>query len=212
MEWFSELLSSLGNGINFSNPISVGILFVVGLVSEIGFPLFFGLETFLFFISYDIGPFSSPALITILMLLLGRQCGAAVLYLISRLLGARFLDWLCRIFPRLSKGVERFRERLSGHQITAVTLIRLTPGLLQVPSISAGIMRLPYPQFAAGVAISSIAYDLILIIFGVIARTAFPQLPAKPKTLLIIGFVVIIVIVWTVIYFVQKNAQHQKGS
>lgn len=212
MEWLSNFLASLGTGVTFDNPAAIGTLFFIGLISEIGFPLVFSIETFLFFISYDIGPLSSPALITVLMLLTGRQAGAAILYTVSRALGTIFLNWLGRHFPRLVKTEERLRSRLESRNIQAVTVVRLTPGLLQVPSITAGIIKMRYWEFGAGVAASSLIYDFILILLGFIARFALPHLAAGPKTFLIIGLVVIIILVWLITYFTSSGLFHRNSK
>jgi len=213
MEWFNDLLSYLTSGVNVAHPIILVALFAIGVISEIGFPLLFSLEIFLFFISYDYGPLSSQALFTVLMLLLGREAGANLLYLITRLLGSRFLDWIERRSSRTFKAVESFKVRLNRKPAIMVALVRLTPGLLQVPSITAGTIRLRPVSFVNGVAISSLIYDFIFILLGFSARFALPHLNTQPKTYLVIGFAVLIAIVWVILFFYYRynsNGERKK--
>lgn len=156
MHWFNELLSGLTYSVSLSNPGALVALFAVGILSDIGVPFFFVLETFLFFASYYVGPLSAPVLLIVLMLLLGRECGATVLYWLSAMLGSPLIDWVGKRFPGLSRNLEQSRARLCRRAVMAVAIVRLTPGLLQVPSLVAGVMRLPYLRFLAGVAISSL--------------------------------------------------------
>jgi len=206
MEWFSDLISYLANGVTLSHPLTLGVLFLLGLVSELGFPLLFSIETFLFFISYDHGPLSSQALLMVAMLLAGREVGALILYFIVRIIGSPFLDWLGRRSSWFLKAVEKFKARINKNPTIAVTLVRLTPGLLQVPSITAGVIRLRPASFTAGVALSSLAYDFILILLGYSARFALPHLNAAPRTYLFVGFFLLIGLVWLTLFLCFRRS------
>jgi membrane protein DedA with SNARE-associated domain len=206
MEWFSELLSYLVSGISLSHPLTLVVLFLLGLISELGFPLLFSIETFLFFISYDNGPLSSQAMLMVVLLLIGREAGSSVLYWIVRLIGSPFLDWLGRRSSWFLRAVEKFKVRVNKNPAIAVTLVRLTPGLLQVPSIAAGAIRLRLLSFAAGVALSSLIYDFILILLGFSARFALPHLNAAPRTYLFVGFFLLIVLVWLALFLASRRS------
>ena len=121
MEWLNNLLSYISSGVSFSHPVVLLSLVALGLVSEIGMPLFFALEIFLFYIAYDFGPLSTQALLTIFMLLLGREAGANLLYLVTDLLGGRFLNWLGKRSPRTLRAVVNFRARLFANLIICST-------------------------------------------------------------------------------------------
>jgi membrane protein DedA with SNARE-associated domain len=205
MEWLNSLLTYLTSGVNFSHPFTLTVLFILGMVSELGFPLFFSLEIFLFFISFDSGPLSVPALLVVLMLLLGRELGANVLYLLTRTLGSRFLDWLEKRSTRTMKAVEQFKTRVNKNPTIMVTIVRITPGLLQVPAITAGAIRLKPLSFAEGVALSSVIYDFIFLMLGLSARFILPHINAQPKTFLLIGFGCLIVLVWLVLFFAYRH-------
>ena len=142
MEWISSLLNNLTSGVSVHHPVTLLIIFTLGALSEVGVPLFFSLEILLFFISYDYGPLSSQSLLMVLMLLLGRETGSNLLYLVTRRLGSRFLDWLEKRSLRTRRSVEQFKARLNKNPTIMVAMVRITPGLLQVPSITAGAVRL----------------------------------------------------------------------
>ena len=142
----------------------------------------------------------------VVLLLAGREVGAAVLYWTVRLIGSRFLDWLGRRSSWLMKAVEKFRGRVNKNPAIAVTLVRLTPGLLQVPSIAGGAIRLRPLSFAAGVAFSSLIYDIILILLGFSAQFALPHLNAAPRTYLFIGFFLLIALVWLILFLASRRS------
>jgi membrane protein DedA with SNARE-associated domain len=198
INWFQELLSQLTYSVSLGNPGGLAALFILGILSDIGVPFFFLLETFLFFASYYVGPLSVPVLLIVLMLLIGRECGAAVLYWLSSILGSPLIGWVGKRFPRLRQNLWQFRAKLSKRTVVAVAVVRLTPGLLQVPSLTAGVMRLPYLRFVAGVAISSLIYDVAFIVFGFLARIGLQNLAQEMRTYFIIGLIalIIVVIIW----------------
>ena len=59
MEWIKSLLTSVTSGVSINHPVIMVVIFALIALNEIGFPLFFALEVFLFFISYQYGPLSS---------------------------------------------------------------------------------------------------------------------------------------------------------
>ena len=205
MEWINSLLNYLTSGVSVHHPVTLLVIFTLGALSEVGVPLFFSLEILLFFISYDYGPLSSQALLMVLMLLLGRETGANLLYLVTRSLGRRFLDWLAKRSLRTMRSVEQFRARLNKNPTIMVAMVRITPGLLQVPSITAGAVRLRPLSFVGGVALSSLIYDTILILLGFSARFVLPHMNTQPKTYLFVGFCCLIVIVWLILFLFSRH-------
>ena len=211
---FHAFFSHLTYDISFNHPLNLVILLALGILTEIGIPLLFTLEIFLLFASYYLGPLSVQVLLIVLMILIGRESGASFLFILSRMLGEPFLSWLQRHFRWLFKNFEQIRERIKKHTILMVTMVRLTPGFLQIPSIVSGSLRLQYSRFVLGVAISSLIYDFSLVLFGFIARVAFDKSPENLKDYFIIAFVVSIVFMWLVlllrfrhVYNARKNKQ-----
>jgi membrane protein DedA with SNARE-associated domain len=195
ISWIHELLSRLTYSVSLGNPGALAALFSVGILTDIGVPFLYTLEIFLFFASYYVGPLSTHVLLIVLMLLIGRECGATILYWFSLLWGKPLIKWLGRRFPSLQKNLERFRTRLTKRTVLAVAVVRLIPGLLQVPSLVAGAMRLPYSRFIAGVAISSLIYDFALVFLGLMARIGLWNVTGAARVNFIIGSIALILAV-----------------
>jgi membrane protein DedA with SNARE-associated domain len=213
MTWIDSLLNFISSGVNLTSPIALVVIVAVGAVSEVGFPLFFALEIFLFFISYDYGPLSFQSLLMVVMLLLGRELGASALYLVTRLLGFRFLDWISRRSKRTMLAVRKFTDRVNKNPAIMVAIVRITPGFLQVPSITAGAIRLSIWKFIEGVALSSLIYDSILLILGYSAQFILPHTKTTPREYLFIGFACLIALVWVILFFAYRgNKIHAKTS
>ena len=195
IELFHQLLSLLNYSVSIHSPGTLLVLFAVGAVSDIGIPLFFGLEAFLFFASYSVGPLSSQVGLIVVMLLAGRECGAGILYWLSAMVGNPLINWIRRRFPTLFRNLVDTKARLSKQTALAVALVRLTPGLLQVPSLVSGIMRLPVLRFFAGVAISSLLYDLAFIVLGFLSRIGLAGVSENTKLYLMVGFIAVMAVV-----------------
>jgi len=108
------------------------------------------------------------------------------------MLGSPLIGWVGKRLPGLSRNLEQSRARLSRRAVMAVAVVRLTPGLLQVPSLVAGVMRLPYMRFFAGVAISSLLYDLAFILLGFLSRIGLQNVSEEVKIYVLIGVIVVI--------------------
>jgi membrane protein DedA with SNARE-associated domain len=206
MEWFCGLLSGLTYRVNLGDPAVLGVLFSLGIVGDIGVPLLFTVEVFLFFTSYNVGPLSTQVLLVVLMLLLGRETGAASLYWVSRILGSPLINRVGKRFPWLPNRIKWVETRLNRQPALSVAVVRLTPGLLQIPSLAAGGMRLRYFDFALGVALSSLAYDIVIILFGLSARFGLENLKTNPTPYLMVGFIIFSSIVWLALYFASRRS------
>ena len=212
MEWIKSLLTSVTSGVNIGHPIILLVIFSLVAANEVGFPLFFALEILLFFISFHYGPLSSQSLLLVLILLSGRELGANVLYLAARGLGSRFLDWLERRSARTMRAVEKFKARLNDKPAIMVAMVRITPGLLQVPSIAAGAVRLRPVNFIEGVALSSLISDFIIIFLGFSARFLLPGMNTQPKTYLCVSFCCLIALVWVILFLLCRHHSVKHGA
>ena len=209
MEWLYSLLSELCEGVSLGNPAALGVLFSLGIIGDIGVPLLLTEELFLFFASYNVGPLSTEVLLIVLALLLGREVGAAVLYWVSRTLGSRLISRVEKRLPWLPKRIEWVRTRLYKRPALSIALVRLTPGLLQIPSLAAGVTRLRYSDFILGVALSSLAYDVVVILLGLGARFGLENLKTNPASYLLGGFIIFSAIVWLALYFASRRRLRQ---
>jgi membrane protein DedA with SNARE-associated domain len=205
MAWLYSQLSGLTEGVTLGNPAALGVLFSLGIIGDIGVPLLLTVEVFLFVTSYNTGPLSTQVLLVILALLLGREVGAAVLYWVSRVLGGPLINRIGRRLPWLPNRIRWVRTKLGRRTALSVAIVRLTPGLLQIPSLAAGVTRLRYSDFAVGVALSSLAYDVVIVLFGLGARFGLGNLGTNPASYLVAGFITISSIAWLALYFASRR-------
>ena len=205
MEWIKSLLSYITSGVTIGHPEILLIILTLTIVNEIGFPLFFALEILLFFISYQYGPLSSQSLLLLAILLSGREIGANSLYFAARGLGSRFLEWLEKRSARTMRAVEKFKTKLNDKPVIMVAMVRITPGLLQVPSVTAGVVRMRLISFFEGVALSSLINDFIVIFLGFSARFLLPRMDTQPKTYLGVSFCALIVFVWIILFLLYRH-------
>jgi membrane protein DedA with SNARE-associated domain len=210
--WLHELLSHLTYSVSLDNPGSLAVLFGMGVMTEIGIPLLFAVEIFLLFASYYVGPSSIQVPLIILMLLLGGIAGASILYWLSYFLGDPFLNWLSKYLPWLCRRLEQIKARINERTTTAVTLVRLTPGFLQVPSLVTGSLRLKYLRFILGVIFSIVIYDIVIVAFGYIGNLVLGTTRQQLEDYFIIGFIAMIVAFWVVFYFRYRHGLEKKKS
>ena len=212
MEWIKSLLGYITSGVNLNHPEILLIILTLTVVNEIGFPLFFALEILLFFVSYQYGPLSAQSLLLLAILLAGREIGANSLYFAARGLGSRYLDWLEKRSSRTMRAVEKFKLKLNDKPVVMVAMVRITPGLLQVPSVTAGVVRLRLLSFFEGVALSSLINDFLVIFLGFSARFLLPRLDTQPKTYLGVSFGALIAFVWIILFLLirHKSNKHQQ--
>jgi len=205
MEWLYSQLSRLSEGVSLGDPAVLGVLFSLGVIGDIGVPLLLTVEVFLFVTAYDVGPLSTQVLLIVLMLLLGREVGAAALYWFSRVLGSPLINRVGKRLPWLPDRIRWVRTRLDRKPALSVAVVRLTPGLLQIPSLAAGVTRLPYPNFALGVALSSLIYDVVIVLLGLGARFGLQDAKTNPTSYLLAGFIILSSVVWLGLYFASRR-------
>lgn len=209
MEWIKSLLGYITSGVSLNHPEILLIILTLTIVNEIGFPLFFALEILLFFISYQYGPLSAQSLLLLAILLAGREIGANSLYFAARGLGSRYLEWLEKRSARTMRAVEKFKLKLNDKPVVMVAMVRITPGLLQVPSVTAGVVRLRLLSFFEGVALSSLINDFIVIFLGFSARFLLPRLDTQPKTYLGVSFGALIAFVWIILFLLIRHKSNK---
>lgn len=207
-----ELLSHLTYDIGFNHPGGLAVLFVLGVFSDIGIPLLFAVEIFLLFATYYVGLFSIQVPLIIFMLLLGNISGGSILYWLSSILGDPFLDWLDKHFPWIYRRVEEFKTRINEHTILAVTLVRLTPGFLQVPSLVTGSLHLKYLRFLTGLILASLIYNGVIVAFGYIGHILLGTSRANLENYLIIGLIILIAATWVFFYFRYRHSFNNKSD
>jgi membrane protein DedA with SNARE-associated domain len=215
IEFFASIFNMLESAFMPSNPNGPLVLFFLAVITDIGLPVPFVLDSILILSAYRVMtvPDASwaPVLVIVLALFLGRQVGSGILYMMSRYLGGAFINWLNRHFPSVGSRMEYLKRRLDHWPTLNVVTGRLTPGLLQVTSVAAGTVRLRYTYFAIGIAISSLVYDGILIFLGFIASHSPRSTDINFTLWLLVSMIIVVGILWPII-FVTANRKIKKNS
>jgi membrane protein DedA with SNARE-associated domain len=137
----------------------------------------------------------------------GRLLGTGILYWVSRLLGTRFVDWVGKRSKFLRRNFEQFQNRLGKWTIPVIVAARLTPGLMQVSSVAAGTVRIPYYQVVLAIIFSSIVYDGTLVALGTLARLGFKDVEPEYSAWIVIGFVGIMTVVFVAVHLIRRRVK-----
>lgn len=205
IEWINGVLSQLATSITVANPGTLAAIFLLTVSADIGIPLPFVLDSIMFFTAYKMGPISWPVLIIVILLFSGRMLGTGVIYWISRLLGAKFTDWMARRSKFLVRNLARLQSRLGRWSIPVIAAARLTPGLMQVSSVAAGSLRISYYRLVVAIVLSSIVYDGTLIAMGTLARLGLKNIKPEDSAWVLIGFVALMLAVYVVIHLIRQR-------
>lgn len=199
MDWLNDLISQTMTLIGQGHPAALATLFVVVVLTEMGVPFPYIFDSVLLLTGYQHG-FSLQLLFTLIVIFLGRQCGAAIVFWGSHLLGKKMLIWLYRRFPHIEGRIVRLINRLSNRAPIAVALPRLI-GLHFPTSIAAGIINLPYPSFAKGVALAMFIFDGAVGILGVAAGAGFRVLGFTPYLWAVIAVFIVVMLLIVLVLF-----------
>jgi membrane protein DedA with SNARE-associated domain len=171
---FLQFIHNLSNLIGVTNPSGLAIIFAIVTFADFGLAIPFILEPALFLVTFQSGPLSIPVLLFVLVLALGRQCGTAILYWLSRFAGTKIGPLIRRFFPgfaaRFSRRLDQFEKRLGSRQVSVLTVARLTPGLLQVSTIASGALRINYLYVVIATFLSGLIYDTAIVLLGTLAH------------------------------------------
>jgi membrane protein DedA with SNARE-associated domain len=192
MEWISIILDQAMAAISQSNVAAMISLFFIVALTEMGVPFPFILDASLFVTSYQTGIISSQVALVFLVVFMGRQFGAAVVYWLTRWLGNAFTHWLGKRFPSVPRNLAKVEDTLGSQAIWAITIARLS-SLLTVASVASGVCKLRYYNLATGVALSSLIFDGALILLG---SGAGVFLPHMSPWVIVIGLIVLLSFGW----------------
>lgn len=205
IDWINGALATLAASISVDNPAGLAAIFFIAMSCDIGVPFPFVLDTIVFFTTYKMGALSWPVLLVIVMLFGGSLLGTSIIYWVSRLLGKRFVDWVGRRSKFLQRNLEQFQSKLGRWTIPVIVVARLTPGLMQVSSVAAGTIRIPYYQMVLASVFSFIVYDGTLIILGTIARFGLKDVGPQYAAWIVIGFVAIMAAIFAVVHLIRRR-------
>ena len=207
IDWINGALATLAASINVNNPGGLAAIFFITMSCDIGIPFPFVLDTILFFTTYELGAFSWPVLLIILLIWGGRLLGTGIIYWVSRLLGTRFVDWVGRRSKFLRRNFEQFQNRLGRWTIPVIVAARLTPGLMQVSSVAAGTVRVRYYKLVLAIVLSSIVYDGTLIILGTLARLGLKDVGPEYSFWIVLGFVAIMAAIFVIVHLIRRRSK-----
>ncbi len=86
-----------------------------------------------------------------------------------------------------------------------IVAARLTPGLMQISSVAAGTVRVPYYQVVLAIIFSSIVYDGTLIALGTLARIGLKDVGPEYSFWIVLGLVAIMAAVFLSIHLVRRR-------
>jgi len=78
---------------------------------------------------------------------------------------------------------------------------------MQVSSVAAGTMRVPYYKVVLAIIFSSIVYDGILIVLGTVARLGLKNVGPQYSFWIVLGFVATMAVVFVVIYLIRRRVK-----
>jgi membrane protein DedA with SNARE-associated domain len=209
IEWINEALATLAASISVDNPAGLAAIFFITVSCDIGIPFPFVLDTIVFFTAYKMGALSWPVLLVLSMLLGGSLLGTSIVYWVSRLLGTRFVDWVGRRSKFLRRNLEQFQNRLGRWTIPVIVAARLTPGLMQVSSVAAGTIRIPYYKMVLASVFSFIVYDGTLLILGTLARLGLKDVGPEYSAWIVIAFVATMTVVFITIHLIRRRRRRK---
>ena len=83
---------------------------------------------------------------------------------------------------------------------------------MQVSSVAAGTLRVPYHQVVLAIVFSSIVYDGTLIILGTLARLGLKNVGPEYSFWIVLGLVAIMAAIFVVIYLVRRRSKLSQHS
>jgi membrane protein DedA with SNARE-associated domain len=205
IDWINGALATLAASITVDNPAGLAAIFFITVSCDIGIPFPFVLDTIVFFTTYEMGALSWPVLLVLMMLLGGSLLGTSIVYWVSRLLGTGFVDWVGRHSRFLRRNLERFQNRLTRWTIPVIVAARLTPGLMQVSTVAAGTMHIPYYQVVLASVFSFVVYDGTLVMLGTLARLGFKDVGPEYSAWIVIGFVGIMTAIFVAVHLIRRR-------
>ncbi len=209
MSWIESFISDLLNLLGEGRSRTLTALFFITFLAEIGIPFPFIPDSVLFLSGYRNG-FGMRSLYTFLVVFFARQGGASFMFYLSRLLGHKMLNWFNRRFPRVYRRINDVLFGLNRHVPVAIAFLRLS-GLLYVPSIVAGVLRLPFRYLLTGVALSSVIFDGASVVLGMLTGHGFRILGFQPTNWsVVVGFIVIMIVVLLIQLLVARRKKAKK--
>jgi len=205
LAWFGNLLEILVGAINVDNPAGLVAICLLAVMADIGIPFPFLLDTILFVTVFKTGFFSPHVFLVLLMLMVGRFIGTSFVYGLGYTLGFKIVDWLGKRWHRFQKYYNGIKSKTGKWVVLSIIIGRLTPGFMQMASLSAGALRISYLLLALAIILTSVIYDGIIIALGWLARIGFKDITPEMSVWVVLGFIIILVLVLIAIRLIQSK-------
>lgn len=166
----------LYRGLRAGDPAALASVFLLLIFNEIGLPLPIVYESLLLFAGFRLSHGEFRYLATAAFGSLGSTLGASLVFFVFYIFGAAILR--TRFFKNRKEKIDLLKGELSRREVLAVALSRLTPGLVGLTGVAAGILRLSYLKFALGVFLSNLVWAVVLISAGFALGKSYPRTEA----------------------------------
>jgi membrane protein DedA with SNARE-associated domain len=200
---------------NVGGPTLIALL-AVALLTELGIPFPGVMDSVLFLIGYRLVHPWLPAVLIVLSFWVGRQLGSGAVFWLARKLSEPFRNRLgsrasleaigrslgngrsrkgavFTLLGRLGSQISRASTLNFGARVPlGIILGRITPGLLTACSVACGVMGVRYHYFVAGIALSSLVADGVLVTFGVTASLALKFFGVVLPTALLVIIAIVV--------------------
>ena len=160
----------IAGGVNLGSPLTLGAVYLLNALGEVGIPFPFVMQSLLLFVGYHagrgdlavVGPLVAAAI-------LGSSTGAFLVYSVSRRVGQELAHHHWHWLPHGSGWLAKAEARVKSAGPWAIAMGRFTPGLAVPVSVAAGASRVSPMVFMAGVGLSEIMGVGSLIAVGLLA-------------------------------------------
>lgn len=152
------------HGVESGDPKSLASVFFLLIFNEVGLPLPIVYETLLLYTGYKLSRGSFAYITTALFGAFGSAVGASLVFVFFYIFGKRVLG--SKYFGKYKGKIAAIKKGLQKREVLAVTLSRLTPGLVGLTGVAAGALRINYLKFVAGVLMSNLVWAAIMITAG----------------------------------------------
>ncbi len=194
IDWFNNALELLSSGIGLDNPILLLVILLLTFMADIGTPVPFALDTILFINVFQNGILSVPLLLILIMMLIGRLLGTSLLYLIGFHPGLTASQWLIKRNRIFARYFPVFRKALTKWAVSSIVIGRLTPGLMQIASFAAGILRIKYLKLVLSILLASAIYDGTIILLATFTRVGLADIGPESTIWVVLGFVALLLL------------------
>lgn len=152
------------HGLESGDPGSLTSIFFLLIFNEIGLPLPVVYETLLLYTGYKLSRGQTGFILTALFGAFGSAVGASLVFLFFYIFGERILQ--SRFLRSHLNKIQALKKELSKREILAVAFARLTPGLVNLAGVAAGVLHLNYFKFIAGVLFSNLIWAVVMMTAG----------------------------------------------